>query len=163
MSRKGQGEEDEYKKATSGACQVMKKKNLLCGWVLDAGKCGKHYKEWKMTLDVSRKSGVFGCWLTQKEAVDKFGEDQLKAIVQSGTIQSRRLATDPRFFEFRAVQERDSTELTGRKGVQVKGGQKLWVAMSWLSTVYWMSILWWPMTLTLKVKQEREIMIWQRL
>lgn len=123
-SRKGMGEEDSYKAATSGSMQVMKKKNMLAGWVLDSGKFGKHYKEWQQEYDVTKKHGVYGMWLSQKEATDKFGEEQLKAMVQAGTIETRRLVTDPRFFEFRAVQQRDSTEVTGKKGIHVKGGQR---------------------------------------
>ena len=59
-----------------------------------------------------------------KESFDKYGEDHLKAMVQAGTIQTRRLVTDQRFFEFRAVQQKDSTEITGKKGIDVRGGQR---------------------------------------
>jgi hypothetical protein len=123
-SRRGQGEEDSYKQLTSGACQVQKKKSLLVGWVLDSGKCGKNYAQYRQQLDLTRKSGVYEVWLSQKEALDKYGESQLKSMVQSGTIQTRRLASDPRFFEFKAVTQKMSTELSGTKGIEIRGGQK---------------------------------------
>lgn len=102
----------------------MKKKKMLAGWILDGGACGKTFKSWMHEVAVKKTSGVFTDWLTQTEATTKYGGDQLKAMVEAGTIQVRRLASDPRFFEFKAMTQRDSTAVSGEKKTGTSGEKK---------------------------------------
>ena len=124
-SRKGSGEEDNFKAATAGAhLQSLKKKKMLAGWILDGGSCGKAFKSWMHQVSVKKTSGVFTDWLTQTEATTKYGGDQLKSMVASGTIQVRRLASDPRFFEFKSLTQRDTQVVEGVKKTGTSGDKK---------------------------------------
>lgn len=102
--------------------QVAKKKSMLAGWVLDKGACGKNYKTFQMQAMVSKSSGLYADWLSQKEAVDKYGKTQLEEMVKAGTIEFRRLKSDPRFWEFKAKTERESTVVHGHKQTTINTG-----------------------------------------
>jgi hypothetical protein len=104
--------------------QTQKKKQMLAGWILDGGVCGKNFKSWMHEVSVKKTSGLFEDWLTQSEATTKYGEVQLKSMVEAGTIQVRRLASDPRFFEFRALSQKNSTVVTGAKTTSCQGDKK---------------------------------------
>ena len=121
-SRKGSNEDDAYKTATAGThLSGIKKKKMLAGWVLDGGECGKNFKGFQMEFGLTKSAGVFTDWLSQQEATTKYGESQLKAMVAAGTIESRRFAKDPRFFEFKAASEKQSTVVHGGKTVTLSG------------------------------------------
>ena len=114
-NRLHEGKDEEYKKTTQGAGGTAKKNKLLRGWILDKGTCGKHYLSSLTTFQVEKERKVEEQWLSQKEATDKYGEKQLKAMIEAGTIRTRRLRHDPRFFEFKAFKETGSTSVKGTK------------------------------------------------
>jgi hypothetical protein len=97
---------------------------MLAGWIMDGGVCGKNFKGWMHEIAVKKTSGVFEDWLSQTEAVTKYGEIQLKAMVEAGTIQVRRLPSDQRFFEFRALTQKSSTVVEGTKKTITEGEKK---------------------------------------
>jgi hypothetical protein len=125
-SRKGSGEDEAYKKAVEGShLQVAKKKSMLAGWVLDKAQCGKNFKTFQMEAMISKSAGLYADWLSQREAEEKYGKEQLKAMVEAGTIECRRMKSDPRFWEFKAKTERESLVVHGHKKTTIiAGGQK---------------------------------------
>ena len=121
LDRQGHDPTDaQYKQATQGKNQLMKKRKMLRGWVLDKGMCGKHYKDCVISFAHEKPQSVEGVWLSQTEAVDKYGNQQLLAMYEAGTIMSRRMPSDPRFFEFKAVTQKENNKITGIKTTAVR-------------------------------------------
>jgi hypothetical protein len=98
----------------------IKKKNMLVNWILDHGTCGKHFKESLVTFGLTKSMGVNSAWLSQEEALTKYGKSQLQQMVAAGTILHRRMASDPRFFEFQAMTEVGSTHVVANKSTSIK-------------------------------------------
>lgn len=98
----------------------IKKKNMLVNWILDHGTCGKHFKQSLVTFGLTKSLGVNTAWLSQTEALTKYGKVQLQQMVEAGTILHRRMASDPRFFEFQALTEVASTQVIGTKVTSLK-------------------------------------------
>lgn len=57
---------------------------------MDKGQPGECYRKMLTTVSLSKKSGVEETWLTKAEALQKWGKDELKDRLQTGTIQARR-------------------------------------------------------------------------
>ena len=112
-SRSASGFDQEYKECTKGS--HVKKNKMLLGWILDKTSCGKHFQDFKISFGISKTVEAGSTWLSQVEALAKYGKQQLGQMVEAGTIEYRRLATDPRFFEFRAWAQSDSAKVTGQK------------------------------------------------
>ena len=106
-SRHASKADEEYKETTKGAGKD-KKKAMLRSSCLDGGKCTKHYREQIQSMKLSKTDEDLISWLTQKQAVDTFGESELKETVKAGTIKMKKDPSDPRFYKFQLVEEKSS-------------------------------------------------------
>ena len=100
--RIAEGEEANYKLATSGPGPAGKKNKLLQSWL--AGKRSvksEIYKTVTRDVSVAKTEKYEGIWKPQMEMELKYGKTQLTAMVESGAIQARKMARDKRFWEFR--------------------------------------------------------------
>ena len=111
---------DAFIQASQGSAVNIKKKNMLVNWILDHGTCGKHFRETLVTFGLTKSMGVNSAWLSQEEALKKYGKTQLQQMVEAGTILYRRMAADPRFFEFQALTEVGSTHVHANKATSIK-------------------------------------------
>ena len=105
-------EEDYNSAVTSGTGAVAKKRKLLYGWVQSAQTCGEQYRGYMQQISLVKSSGVKQKWLTSAQALSTWGKDELWARVKAGTISARKCSQDPRFYEFKNVQQVAKTEAT---------------------------------------------------
>lgn len=113
------GHAAKYNEITTGQGAMEKKNKLLRGWILDQGKCSQHYMSAVSIYSVTQTSKVESKWIPLHKAENLWGKEQLKMMVQAGTVKSRRMKTDKRFWEFCAFEESGSTEISNRKETRV--------------------------------------------
>lgn len=125
-SRKSEGQEEDYNNAVSnGIGAVAKKRKLLYGWAQSDQTCGEQYRKYMHQISLVKSSGVKEKWLTTAQAVSTWGKDELWARVKAGTISARKCPQDPRFYEFKNVQQVAKTEASHTKKTSITHSGKL--------------------------------------
>lgn len=111
-SRRASKDDDEYKETTKGDGGKDKKKVMLRSWCLDGGKCTKHYRQQIQSMKLTKQDTDKTKWLTQKQAMDMYGTDELRERVKAGTITMKKDSADPRFYKFQVVEESSKLKRT---------------------------------------------------
>ena len=82
--RVASGEQEQYVKAAAGPGNQKRKRKMLGGWILDGGRCTKHYKQAIQLYQIGARSGCQWLWLSRTEAERRIGPEELKARVNRG-------------------------------------------------------------------------------
>ena len=129
-SRDTEGCKERYDLATSGAGGRSKRSSLLKIW-LQSGQSTKSslWQDSVFELTSSKALGTTKVWQPLHYMLNhKYGQKELKARVQSGSIQIRANPRDPRFPEFCEISEfeRQETQKSGKIQVKPKGQTISW-------------------------------------
>ena len=90
---------------------------MLGGWILDKGKCTKHYKHGIQLCQMRARSGVRWIWLSRAESERRIGAEELKDRVQRQTIKWKRNPEDNKYYQFRLL---GLTEATGSRDEMIQ-------------------------------------------
>ena len=99
--RVASGEQEQYVKAAAGPGNQKRKRKMLGRWILDGGRCTKHYKQAIQLFQIGARSGCQWLWLSRTEAERRIGPEELKDRVSRGTIKYRRNPEDGKYWQFR--------------------------------------------------------------
>lgn len=116
VSRKSSGADQMHQEATETKVgQVKKKRQLLLGWIRDGKKPGEHFKTCVESVSLKRTQGLTSTWLTQAQAITHWGKEELQDRVKTGTVKARRDPQDKKYWQFRASQEHEVTQVERKK------------------------------------------------
>ena len=131
------GTQKEYEVATAGAGKRSKAHQLLRIFIKTGSTKSQEHRRLCASLTNSVEHSVEEEWLSQHEAVAKWGIQELRHRVIAGTIKVRQCPDDPRFGEFKAVKEKkkDSTVAVHSVGIESRGGSDKDALMKFMQSI----------------------------
>jgi len=119
--RKSEGSDASYKEATSGTGSRAKAHELLKCFLQSGGTTkGEFYTDHLASVSVTKTYKNQGTWRPLKYMLDKFGKHELQSRCEAGTIAMRKNPDDPRFAQFKEIEE---SEGFGAEQLKAKSGK----------------------------------------